>query len=74
VAGQGQVTRGVGSPVLFGDDVLNMEREKGIVVLVQASVFAAVPCPLPDQFPREFVHYEPVASRARALAWRMATI
>ena len=58
--------------MLARDDMLDMEGEERIVVLVKATIFTASPCSAADQLARNCVDHEEV-SRARALAWRMAT-
>lgn len=59
--------------MLMGDDVFNVKREAGIIVLVEPAVFAALLRSPSNQFPRRRIHHESVWSRVRALAWRMAT-
>jgi hypothetical protein len=68
VAGQRQVVYGVLPPMLFGEDVFDVEGEKRVVGLVDATVLTAIIRVPPQEFPRELVHREPFSSRARALA------
>jgi len=74
VAGEGEVARRILATVLLGYDMFDMKREERIVVLVKAAVFATTACPPPYQFARESIHYDLALRRARALAWRIATI
>jgi hypothetical protein len=61
--------------VLFGNDMLGVEGEKIVIVLMQAAVFTATACPLPDIGSESHVHYSPgeLARSWRALDLRMAT-
>ena len=74
VTGQGQITWRIRTSVLTGDDVFDVEGEERIIVLMELAVFAALLRALPDQISRRCVHHEEARSRARALAWRMATM
>jgi hypothetical protein len=53
-----------------GDYVLDMERDGGLMVTMQAAVFAEAAGPLCDQSPQGRVHQAAscLASQARALA------
>ena len=74
VAGQGKVISEVAAPVLFGDDVFDVETRKRIVVLEQATILATILRPLPNQLPQRLIHQEPLCflSKARALDCKMA--
>ena len=68
VTGEGQVAQCVHASVLFGDDVLDVKREEGIVVFVEAAVLAAAPSASEHPLARDEVNHAERASRARALA------
>lgn len=53
---QGKIVASIGPAVLPGDDVLDMERGKRCIVLMQLAVFAAIASPLPDKGLRRRVH------------------
>ncbi len=56
VAAQAEIV-GVRFPtVLQSDDVIDWEREEGIVVLMDAAVLAPITCPLADEAPHRGVH------------------
>jgi hypothetical protein len=74
VTGKCQVAQGITPPVLLGDDVFDVEDGQRVVSLVEAAVFTAVVRSPPDVFLGSCIHHEPFSSRARALAWRMATM
>lgn len=74
VTGQGQIAWRIRTTMLTGNDVFDVEGEERVIVLMELAVFAALPRALPDQFSRGSVHHEEARSRARALAWRMATM
>jgi hypothetical protein len=51
-----------------------MSAADRIIGHVAGAVFAAVVRPPPHRYRRGRVHQQPLWSRARALAWRMATM
>ncbi len=74
VAAESQVAGVISTLVLLGDDMLDVKREEGIVVLVQPAVFAAPIGSSPYQFSGGGADHDGFARRARAFAWRIATI
>ena len=70
-----QDVRIVGPAVLLTDDVIDVETQEIRVILVQAAVFAAMACPLPDESPESGLHHSAfeLARSWRALDLRMAT-
>src|SRR5271157_645365 len=74
-AGKAKDVRIVGSTMLLGDDMLNVERQEIGVVFVQPAVFTATASPHPDKGPESGVHHSPweLARSWRALDLRMAT-
>ena len=74
VTGEGQVAHCVHASVLLGNDVLDVKREEGIVVFVKTAVLTAAPSAAAHPLPRDEIDHAERASRARALACRMATM
>lgn len=74
VTGKGQVAWRIRTSVLTGDDVFDVECEERIIALMELAVFATLPRAPSDQVPRCCIHHEEARSRARALAWSIATM
>ena len=55
VASQGQIAWHCFSTMLFGDDVINFERDR-CKLFGQLAVFAAAPCSLSHEFDRFCIH------------------
>ncbi len=58
-AGVTEQIRIIAAPVFFGDDMLDVESEEVCIVFVQAAVFTATACPLPDEGPEGGIHHSP---------------
>jgi hypothetical protein len=74
IAGEAQIVLGVGSPMFYWPDVLNVKnRERGLV-LVESAVFATVPRSQPHPRSQGLIHqpWVEAARNRRALACNSA--
>jgi len=69
VAREGEVGGGVGTAVLAGTDVIDVEGSEWGVALVESAVFAAIRCALPHQSADRSIHQDPRRLRGSFEPW-----